>query len=401
MLSCDSTSAILRPSVYLLDMRGIQHAWMIYVFCLSLQVTARGGDISPQPLARDHIEELKDPSVELKSVRAPFEPTTERAESPELHSASKSSTTDVIHNSFNFPSTISASTTPSPSSSTNAIVTHSSASDLQNTPSQSFSTSTPESGSMPIPQRNLIIILTTVLGSVGVILISLAICLTCRLRKGRAPFRDHRGVTPIDDEEIESWREQKQSPALGATSPHTPRGLSIDSIALKHSPSSAWTWNALPIQHPPAAMIPQPDFVARAPNSRAGLTDEAVPGAIPFIPVPKRQSSRLSKAPPGHERTKSRKSSMSARSTRSFTTGPILEKPAPLSYNWNDNDVDFMGNGLKGDADHSSPGTSIFDGLSVAGGGLSPRPKSKLQLRPLDSGYAWDKETSSIGRAIA
>jgi len=74
--------------------------------------------------------------------------------------------------------------------------------------------------------------------------------------------------------------------------------------------------------------------------------------------------------------------------------------PAPISYSWNDTDIDFN-SGSRGDADHSSPGTSIFDGLSMAAGGLSPRPKSKSQLRPWDSELAWDKETSDIGRAIA
>lgn len=37
---------------------------------------------------------------------------------------------------------------------------------------------------------------------------------------------------------------------------------------------------------------------ARAPNSRAGLTDEAVPGDPSFLPTPKRQPSRLLKMPP-------------------------------------------------------------------------------------------------------
>lgn len=37
---------------------------------------------------------------------------------------------------------------------------------------------------------------------------------------------------------------------------------------------------------------------ACAPNSRAGLTDEAIPGDPSFLPTPKRQSSRLMKMPP-------------------------------------------------------------------------------------------------------
>ena len=382
-----------------MEMRGYKNAWTICVLCLSVLVIAQL-DLSIQPRPRDHIEGLKDPLVELKVVRAAaHNPEPSRDQSPDSKSGSRPPSSDPL--SSNFTSTTFSSTTPlSTSTPTSLIVTHSSASDSQHGSNEHVDSPMTKSKDMPVQQRNLIIILTTVLGSVGVILISLAVCLTCRYRRGKAPFRDHRGVTPINDEEIESWREQKQSPTLGATTPHTPRGLSIDSIALKQSPSVPWSWNTSPIQHPPAAMIPQPDFVARAPNSRVGLTDEAVPGAVPFIPVPKRQSSRLSKAPPGHERTKSRKSSMSARSTRSFTTGPILEMPAPASYSWNDTDIDLT-SGSRGDADHSSPGTSIFDGLSMPAGGLSPRPKSKSQLRPWDVEYAWDKETGGIGRAIA
>lgn len=294
------------------------------------------------------------------------------------------------------------STTSSTSTATSIVVTHSSAGDLQSLPIDSTSTSTMStSKSMSIHQRNLIIILSSVLGGVGIILVALAVCLCRRRNKGRAPF-NRRGVTPIEDEEIESWRESKQNPAAGSHSPHTPRGLSIDSIALKHSPTGPWTWNTLPIQHSPPAMTYQPDFLARAPNSRIGLTDDAIPGDQPFIPVPRRQSSRLSKAPPGHERSKSRKSSMSARSTRSFTTGPlILEKPQPAMSVWNDPEGDFMNSRSRSRGDGDSPGTSIFDGLSIGGGGLSPRPKSKAQLRKWDADHEWEKETGGIGRAIA
>lgn len=43
--------------------------------------------------------------------------------------------------------------------------------------------------------------------------------------------------------------------------------------------------------------LPQTPIQARAPNARAGLTDDAVPGDEPYIACPKRQSSRLSKLP--------------------------------------------------------------------------------------------------------
>lgn len=239
------------------------------------------------------------------------------------------------------------------------------------------------------------------LGSVGVILILVAILLLCRYRKGHAPFR-HRGVTPINDDEIESWRgtEQKQqSPILEAGSAHTPRGMSIDSIALKHSPGTAWggTPGVIHSINSPAAIAEPPNFVARAPNSRVGLTDEAVPGAEAFISPPKRQSSRLSKAPPGHVRTKSRRSSISTKSVRSYNGGPLRDSKSKETIpNWYDQDNNSLGTGLRDTyLTNSSPGTSTFDfdGFSAAGG-LSPRPKSKSQLKE------WD-DSQIIGRAIA
>jgi hypothetical protein len=247
-------------------------------------------------------------------------------------------------------------------------------------------------------RRTLIIVLSTVLGSIGIILIVAGIFLCCRYRKGRAPFRQ-RGATPIDDDEIESWRgtvlEQKQqSPKLEAGSTVTPRGVSIDSIALKHSPQ--WTWpgspNAMHSLNSPGSLPEPPSLVARMPNSRVGLTDEAIPGDDAFIPPIKRQSSRLSKAPPGHARTKSRRSSISTKSIRSYNgalTGDSRSKERIPT--WCDPDNDSVGTALR-DTAHSSPGTSIFDGLNA--GGLSPRPKSKSQLR------SWDNN-QDIGRAIA
>jgi len=214
-------------------------------------------------------------------------------------------------------------------------------------------------------------------------------------------------VTPINDDEIESWRgtvlEQKKQPHISETgsantpkSAHTPRGASIDSIALKHSP--AWTWNASPstAHSNKAPIVPEtPPFVARAPNSRVGLTDEAVPGADPFIPPVKRQSSRLSKAPPGHGRTKSRRSSISTKSIRSYNGGTYGDsKGKDEMPSWYNRDDESVGTGLKDTEPTDSPGTSIWDGLSA--GGLSPRPKSKSQLRP------WQTDNKDdIGRAIA
>jgi len=80
--------------------------------------------------------------------------------------------------------------------------------------------------------------------------------------------------------------------------------------------------------------------------------------------------------------------------------GPISElKPIEAMPTWFDPEDESVAKGLRGDS-NSSPGTSIFDDLALAGG-LSPRPKSKSISRPWNHEQAaWEKETD-IGRAIA
>jgi hypothetical protein len=218
--------------------------------------------------------------------------------------------------------------------------------------------------------QDLIIILSVILGVLALVLIGTAICLFCRYRHGKAPYR---GATPINEEEIQSWRgttveQKRQYPVIKPPSHvHTPRGVSIE--------SPGWTPTSTRSNNPP------PSFVAKAPNSRVGLTDEVVPGADPFVQTHKRQSSRLSKAPPGHSRTKSRRSSTSGKSSRSIGRRQTWYDP--------DDESTEKETGRTRDLDNcESPGASICDGLSA--GGLSPRPKPK----------SWEKK-DEIGRAIA
>ncbi|RDL41929.1 uncharacterized protein BP5553_01908 [Venustampulla echinocandica] len=266
---------------------------------------------------------------------------------------------------------------------------------ISSLPSPSAVSANSETGH--ISHKTLVIILSTVIGSVGIILVITALWLIHRYRRGKSPF-SHRGASPIDDEEIASWRAPPEEPKLPILQPGRQQaGQDVDTIGLAHSPD--WMWPSAPPAVRPrpsiSTIIPNTPCTARAPNSRAGLTDEAIPGADPFIPPMKRQSSRLSKTPPGHARTKSRRSSMSGKSIWSYngtTIGNVESKPRERTHIWYDPENDNIGRELK-DLDHasSSPGTSIFDGLAVAGG-LSPRPASRPRLS------AEDKE---IGRAIA
>jgi hypothetical protein len=243
--------------------------------------------------------------------------------------------------------------------------------------------------------RTLVIVLSTVLGFVGLALIAAAAFLTYRYCGGQYRF-GRRGASPINDDEIASWRRnaQDQKQRIPSLDP-MPSTREVTPIALTHSPG--WTWTASPTSiRTISAVIPDtPSFLAKAPNSRAGLTDEAIPGADPFIATVKRQSSRLSKAPPGHTRTKSRRSSTSGKSVWSFNGRDRIStdmKAKDRHPTWYDPE-DGAGNNHIKDLDFSTPGTSEFDSLST--GGLSPRPKSRSK--------PWELELDEkeIGRAIA
>ncbi|EPE31552.1 hypothetical protein GLAREA_12308 [Glarea lozoyensis ATCC 20868] len=265
-----------------------------------------------------------------------------------------------------------------------------------------------------VSHRNLIIVLSTVLGSLTLILISLGTCLVVRYRKSKSPF-SHRGASPIDDEEIASWRspsyEHKQ-PILPAY-PEPVQYASTIGVAHHHG----WSWDsesprqqqtspkhAHKVSNSPSTIIPEsPTSMARAPNSRTGLTDETKPGAEPYVATIKHQSSRLSKAP-SHMRSKSRRSSISAKSVWSnhghSTSNINLDfkpKERQGSYQlWYDPEDDSVGRELRNfdRSNHTnSPGTSVFDDTSA--GGLSPRPASRPRFW---ESQAEDKE---IGRAIA
>ncbi|KAK4673444.1 hypothetical protein QC763_112020 [Podospora pseudopauciseta] len=201
--------------------------------------------------------------------------------------------------------------------------------------------------------KNLVIILSTVLSAVAVILIAGGLYLCWRYRQRRRLFFS-RGITPIDDDEIATWkvpRDEKNGYPAGDTDVEgdaafnketggPSHGRKVSTTSIK-KPPSVIVYNSVQgyrqsideptprrsfTQHPVYGKmsldkgLPQTPIQARAPNARAGLTDESVPGDDPFIPSPKRQTSRLSKIPPSsashrrhHGRTRSSRSS-----TRSF-----------------------------------------------------------------------------------
>ncbi|KUJ20407.1 uncharacterized protein LY89DRAFT_442736 [Mollisia scopiformis] len=280
-------------------------------------------------------------------------------------------------------------------SSSSATLTSSGAastpSSYNGTSMSSASTVSQAKDSSSISHQTLVIILSTVLGSVGLVLLAGALFLLYRFSRGQTPF-GHRGASPINDDEIESWRRSGREKHQMTPPDHGPAIRDVTSLPL-HSP--AWTWAASPssIRTVSANLSELHSVVAKAPNARAGLTDEALPGADPFITPPKRQSSRLSKPPPGHARTKSRRSSISTKSMWSGRERSSSDLKAKDRHStWYDQDDEVISSHIRTDNGSSSPGASdFFDGMPS--GGLSPRPKSRPRL------YEISKE--DIGRAIA
>lgn len=175
--------------------------------------------------------------------------------------------------------------------------------------------------------RTTVIVLSTVLSVVGVILIigAALVCLRCRRRRSKL-FR--RGITPIDDDEIETWKNKRNEKELGDDAGTT--GYGDNNGHVKHesvsstrkstsvivysnsrrseersprSPRTQFHYGKRSLDGRKISLdkeLPQTPIQARAPNAREGLTDDAVPGDDPFIQHPRRQASRLSKMPPNH-----------------------------------------------------------------------------------------------------
>lgn len=187
--------------------------------------------------------------------------------------------------------------------------------------------------------RTLVITLSTVLSAVALFLVVATAFACFRVKHGRLPFI-LRGISPINDEEIESWKRRAgdekftSSPnAQHSSGEDSPRSLrKAPSVIVYHTPAypsgpedsgSIYNNQGRPRSHtyshspsyPPHAHtlsggsakhsldLPPAAVLARAPNSRPGLTDETVEGDDAFIPAQvRRQGSRLSKK---HSRSRS------------------------------------------------------------------------------------------------
>ncbi|KAF7540911.1 hypothetical protein G7Z17_g12093 [Cylindrodendrum hubeiense] len=178
----------------------------------------------------------------------------------------------------------------------------------------------------------LVIVLATV---VPVALIAIVTTVLCRRSRQRRFLFLKRGITPIDDEEIESWRTDKsdektpiiEPTAFQAEEPqpeqhHQHHQRQQSSVSIRKPPSVIIYQNgqsraseeltAHTVKHKRSMDVPPTPVLARAPNSRPGLTDETVQGDDAFIPTLKRQPSRLAKLPPTASRQSRTRSSRSS-----------------------------------------------------------------------------------------
>ncbi|KAI1136937.1 hypothetical protein F5Y05DRAFT_91174 [Hypoxylon sp. FL0543] len=202
----------------------------------------------------------------------------------------------------------------------------------------------------------LTIALSSVLSVIGVILIAVAAYLCTGGRRKKLPLFN-RGITPIGDEEIATWKSNRPAEKVADIYTTRPNHSSKPSTATstKRAPSVIQYQNggrpsfevasprsfigdgkySLDLPQAPGAVL------ARAPNARSGLTDETVPGDDPFLPTPRRNPSRLHKSPPNqpnlHGRAKgSRSSSMKSFSEAAWreamSTEPLPHRASSDAY---------------------------------------------------------------------
>ncbi|KAI1762983.1 hypothetical protein GGR53DRAFT_499591 [Hypoxylon sp. FL1150] len=190
----------------------------------------------------------------------------------------------------------------------------------------------------------LTIALSTVLSVIGVVLIAAAAYLCTGARRKRIPGFT-RGITPIGDDEIATWKSNRsaekvtdryttrpshsQNPSTATSTRRAPSVIQYQhggrpSLDVASSPRSFIDGKySFDLPQVPGAVL------ARAPNARSGLTDDMVPGDDPFLPSPKRHPSRLHKLPPSspsmHGRTKGSRSS----SLRSFAEAAWRQGEGP------------------------------------------------------------------------
>ncbi|KAI0538289.1 hypothetical protein GGR58DRAFT_307164 [Xylaria digitata] len=238
----------------------------------------------------------------------------------------------------------------------------------------------------------LVIVLSTVFGIIGVVLIALVAFWFLRSRRRHRLF--NRGLTPIGDDEIATWKvsrgDEKETEAYGARPSHVSkdstgsariqyqRGTSRPSTEAGVTPRS-FIKNSFSIDLPRA---PEAAAFARAPNARTGLTDETVPGDEPFVPQLKRKPSRLQKLPPDTPKNLSRGNSRANSRTRASRSHSHPEnwQSSPDSSPTGSRDATSRGGHSRFYSSSSIPPQISSAADKEMFGGLSPPPSQRRDV---------------------
>ncbi|EJP66504.1 uncharacterized protein BBA_04444 [Beauveria bassiana ARSEF 2860] len=240
-----------------------------------------------------------------------------------------------------------------------------------------------------ITDRNLTIILASVIPGVAALILGVVVCYKIQRRRARF-FR--RGITPIGEEEIQSWKvdkEDEQSDVLeqGQSHQHSnsvSSNKSASIVVYHNTPPSRFSEDQQLHPISPSCISvdsPTTPVVARAPNARPGLTDDTIPGDDAFILQPKRQT-RPVKHPPVSGTVRHNR----AWSTRSLSRGlshdywyrgePDATPPRRSTETFTRNRSRSMHQASKNSIAYSTPikppRASFDDEMFL--GGLSPRP---------------------------
>ncbi|PHH68737.1 hypothetical protein CDD82_309 [Ophiocordyceps australis] len=217
-----------------------------------------------------------------------------------------------------------------------------------------------------LPRETVVIILATAVPAavLGLVLVTWLCCWRMRRRRLRRLFS--RGISPIDDEEIESWKTARSvhgEKDLFAKPPQprpidqrpTQRPMSSSAISIHKAASIVVYQNAHGVPAKRSVDLPPASVLARAPNSRPGLTDETIMGEAAFIAAARPQPCRLAKPPPVHA------SNMSGKNMRAphASAGPIV---CPMA--WHCHQSQNLGHdalGIRRQRGNSTPTRTSFD----------------------------------------
>ena len=225
-----------------------------------------------------------------------------------------------------------ATTRSSSASSSPTSASSSTPSSSQASPTSS-PTSAPAAAHHGSNHKTLIIaIVCAVVGALLLALILLGIC--CCLIRRRRKARKARAVTPVADDEINSWKSEKPqnpgrtyNPSKYGRVPSNEHEPMIPPMATGgRGPTGPTTIDTHPAYRPENPFVPVPPSPRRsAPNARAGLTDGTAVGDMPFVGAigdPEKQRLR------DHSRSPSRSRSATGSGNNGLPTHATAERPS-------------------------------------------------------------------------